>query len=76
MQQAPPDKSLAGLCFIKGNYFIIGDEPIKQNSKQHNTWVQVKASKFLEFVPSSETNRISEYMEEHSVQPYFDVKEA
>ncbi len=54
-----------------GNYFIIGDEPSKQNSKQHNTWLQVQASKFLEFVPSNETDRISEYMEKHAVEPYF-----
>ncbi len=54
-----------------GNYFIIGDEPSKQNSKQHNTWAQVKASKFLDFVPTNETDRISEYMEEHAVEPYF-----
>jgi hypothetical protein len=59
-----------------GNYFIIGDEPSMQNNKQHNTWKQVQASKFLKFVPSNETDRISEYMEKHSVQPYFEVEEA
>lgn len=58
-----------------GNYFIIGNEPNKQNIKQHNTWEQVQSSRFLEFVPFNETERVTEYMETHGVEPYFEIAE-
>ena len=56
-----------------GNYFIVGNEPKRQKIKQHKTWNEIRNSRFLEFVPFSETDRIAEYMEEHDVRPYFDV---
>jgi hypothetical protein len=57
-----------------GNYFLIGNEPEKKNLKQHQTWEAVRKSSFLSFVPFDETECISEYIETHSVQPYFKVE--
>ncbi len=58
-----------------GNYFIIGNEPDIRNVKQHKTWQEVRNSKFLNFVPNDEIQKVSEYMEEHHVKPYFEPEE-
>lgn len=55
----------------KGIYYIVGKEPDKHNKKQHQTWREVKDSSFLEFVHFDEIEQISEYMLQHSVEPYF-----
>lgn len=79
------DASLANLFVLmktleakdqSGNYFVIGNEPDKQNTKQHKTWQEVRSSKFLDFVPYTETWRVTEYMETHNVKPYFEVEKA
>jgi len=57
-----------------GNYFIIGNEPDKQHDKQYKTWQEVRNSKFLDFVPHDEIQRVSEYMETHDVKPYFELE--
>lgn len=57
-----------------GNYFVIGDEPDKQYAKQHKTWQEVQNSRFLDFVPYNETQRIKDYMQTHDVKPYFEVE--
>ncbi|MCX6239181.1 MAG: hypothetical protein NTY07_16755 [Bacteroidia bacterium] len=57
-----------------GNYFIIGNEPDKQHTNQHKTWQEVRSSKFLDFVPCNETQRVIEYMKTHDVKPYFEVE--
>ena len=58
-----------------GNYFIIGNEPDKQHVKQYKTWKEVQNSKFLQLVPSDETQLVAEYMEIHDVKPYFEREE-
>lgn len=57
-----------------GNYFVIGNEPDKQHSNQHKTWLEVRNSKFLQFVTHDETQRVAEYMETHDVKPYFELE--
>ena len=75
------DASLANLFVLmktleakdkSGNYFVIGNEPEKQFARQHKTWQEVRNSKFLDFVPSDEIRRVSEYMETHHVIPFFE----
>lgn len=77
------DASLANLFVLmktlesndqSGNYYVIGNEPEKTLSKQHKTWQEVLNSKFLTFVSFDETQSITEYMEKHDVQPYFDIQ--
>lgn len=58
-----------------GNYFIIGNEPDKQHVKQYKTWKEVQNSKFLQLVPSDETQLVTEYMEIHDVKPFFETEE-
>lgn len=62
-----------------GKFFLVGDEPSKQFTKQHLMWGHLLASPLikqdiLEVVPSNETERIESYLKEHDVRPYFDVQ--
>lgn len=57
-----------------GNYFIIGNEPDKQNFRQHKTWQEVRNSQFLNFVPNDEIQQVTEYMKIHDVKPYFEIE--
>jgi len=55
----------------KGVYFVVGKEPDKQN-KTHEFWSNIRTSPFVEYVELDELERISQYMEDHNVQPYFE----
>ena len=62
-----------------GKFFLVGDEPSKQLTKQHLIWSHLLASPLikediLEVVPSNETERIERYLEEHDVKPYFSIE--
>jgi len=59
----------------KGHYFIIGQEPPKEQAKNHKTWKYVKNNKLVDYVDFSETDKIKEYIEDKGVTPYFE-KEA
>lgn len=55
-----------------GKYYVIGKEPSKRtHSTQHKTWKIIHESKFLDFVPLTELDKIDEYIKSHEVQPYF-----
>ena len=58
-----------------GISFIIADEPDKVNVNRHKTWNEIRTLKQVSLVPFSETQLITEYMEEHDVRPYFETAE-
>lgn len=58
----------------KGHYFIIGQEPPKEQIKNHNTWTFVKNNNLVEYVDYSETDKIKEYIEDKGVTPYFETQ--
>lgn len=54
-----------------GQYYIIGREPDKKSFKeQHDNWLHIKNSNLIEFVDVSETEKISQYIEQHNVKPF------
>jgi len=55
----------------KGHFFFIGDEPSKQLTENHRLWKAVKESKTLDLVPTSEIEKVEEYLMTHGVQPLF-----
>jgi len=59
----------------KGHYFVIGQEPPKEQVKNHKTWKYVKNNKLVDYVDFSETDKIKEYIDDKGVTPYFE-KEA
>lgn len=54
-----------------GTFFVIGEEPPKKLSNNHNLWTNVKTSNFMKYTSIGETERVEEYIKEHEVQPYF-----
>lgn len=55
-----------------GQFFVIGNEPPKKdNPGQHKTWKTIYDSNFMEFVPVAEIEKISDYLKNHKVRPYF-----
>ncbi|MBN2805796.1 MAG: hypothetical protein JXR22_03990 [Prolixibacteraceae bacterium] len=54
-----------------GKYFVIGNEPDIKFQNQHQTWKEIQNSKLLECVSFEETERITEYINDHNVQPFF-----
>lgn len=53
----------------RGKFFIIGDEPSKKISKNHQLWLTCKNMPSLELVSTNEVGKIEDYMIEHSVSP-------
>ncbi|MEO8150349.1 MAG: hypothetical protein ABI723_22135 [Bacteroidia bacterium] len=53
----------------EGKYFIIGDEPGKEN-QSHETWRHLKEWKSLEIVSMDEIEKVSNYIHEHHVKPF------
>lgn len=58
-----------------GKYFVIGQEPISSEKKNHNIWKQVRESNFLDFVDIGEVQKIQEYVIDNDVRPYFAIDE-
>ena len=58
----------------KGHYFVVGQEPPKEQIKNHITWEYVKSNKLVDYVDFSETDKIKEYIDDKGVTPYFDLK--
>jgi hypothetical protein len=59
-----------------GKFFISGDEPPKSLKKQHLIWEQLRNSnlvsnEIVEMVPSSDLEKIEEYLNEHDVRPFY-----
>jgi hypothetical protein len=54
-----------------GHFFFIGDEPSKSLKENHKLWRAVKESSDLDLVPTTEVQKIEEYMEKHGVEPVF-----
>lgn len=60
----------------EGKFFIIGDEPLRDNKKQHLIWEHLSTSplikeEIIEVIPQAEVEVIEEYLNEHDVHPYF-----
>ncbi|MDP5169183.1 MAG: hypothetical protein NWR72_02970 [Bacteroidia bacterium] len=53
-----------------GKYFVIGQEPHKNQHKEHDTWAAIHRSKTVEYVDLAETERITEYANTHNVEPF------
>lgn len=60
----------------EGKYFIIGQEPSKENTRKHQAWSYVKDNKLVEYIDFQETDKIKEYIEEKGVTPYFNTEKA
>ena len=52
------------------NYFLIGNEPAKTLEKQHKMWDTIRQQAHITFVPITEVEIISRYLEDNNVQPY------
>lgn len=50
-------------------FFMIGDEPSKSLSENHALWKSIRDVKNLDLVPTTEVQRIEEYMVDHGVEP-------
>ncbi|MCF8232025.1 MAG: hypothetical protein K9J27_07545 [Bacteroidales bacterium] len=55
----------------QGKYFLISEEP-QQNSKNFELWEHIRKIDFCEYVDTSETGKVEEYLEQHDVQPKFE----
>jgi hypothetical protein len=58
-----------------GKFFMVADEPSKEQNSQHMIWKHLLESplikeNFLEIVPTNELDRVEEYLEEHDVRPF------
>ncbi|MES2487384.1 MAG: hypothetical protein V4581_15740 [Bacteroidota bacterium] len=60
----------------EGHYFIIGEEPSKQQIKNHQAWKYVKDNNLVDYVDFSEIDKIKEYIDDKGVTPYFTPEEA
>lgn len=49
--------------------FVLGVEPSKKDKANHQLWQNVRKAKFLEFVPTDESERIITYMKTKGVAP-------
>ncbi len=58
----------------KGKYFVLGKEPAKEN-KTHDFWQNLRTSPIIDYIELDEFEKITNYMEEHNVQPYFGKQE-
>jgi hypothetical protein len=57
-----------------GQYYIIGREPNKSVYKQqHDNWLHIRNSNLVEFVDVSETEKVSQYIEQHNVMPFVEI---
>ncbi len=54
-----------------GKFFMIADEPSKQMKENHSLWESIRNANILDIVPTSEIQRIEDYMDEHGVEPIF-----
>lgn len=55
----------------KGKYFVIGQEPDKKE-RTHTFWQNLRTSPIVDYIELDELEKITNYMEEHNVQPYFE----
>lgn len=60
-----------------GKFFMVADEPSKEQNSQHLIWEHLLESPlikedFLEIVPTTELDRVEEYLEAHDVRPFVD----
>lgn len=62
-------KSIYQLNNIEMKDFIIAKEPPKTLLKQHDIWEQIRATKELDYVDISETDRVIAYAESRGVKP-------
>lgn len=56
-----------------GHYYIVGKEPDKTFKEQHDNWLHIKQSGLIEFVDINETEKISDYIEQHNVRPFIPI---
>ncbi len=49
--------------------FVLGDEPTRELSVNHQLWQNIRKTNLVEFVPVNESERIIEYMKEKGVAP-------
>jgi hypothetical protein len=57
----------------KGKHFLVGNEPKKSNHVNHSIWKELRTLSYITYLPSNETEAISEYVKVHKVSPYFDI---
>ena len=53
----------------KSKSFVLGDEPAKKDKENHQLWKNIYNAKIVEFVPTSEFDKIIEFMKERGVAP-------
>ncbi|MBU3658698.1 MAG: hypothetical protein FGM14_02410 [Flavobacteriales bacterium] len=49
--------------------FLLGEEPLFENTQQHDIWNEIRKFNLIEFVPFNESQRIINYMIEKGVEP-------
>lgn len=61
----------------EGKFFMVADEPSREQNSQHLIWEHLLESplikkSILEIVPTTELDRVEEYLEKHHVRPFVD----
>ncbi|WP_276987583.1 hypothetical protein [Capnocytophaga gingivalis] len=55
----------------KGKYFIVGEEPSKELKENHKLWRELRNTKLIEYTELPDIDRISDYITEYGINPYF-----
>jgi hypothetical protein len=53
-------------------HFLVGNEPKKTNLINHSIWDELRNLPLITYLPSKETEEITEYIKSHHVSPYFE----
>ncbi len=56
----------------KATHFLVGNEPKKINQVNHSIWDELRNLPLITYLPSKETEQITEYIKSHNVSPYFE----
>ena len=55
----------------KGKYFLVGEEPDKELKENHKLWRELRNTKLIEYTELPDIDRISDYITEYGINPYF-----
>ena len=55
----------------RGKYFLVGEEPSKELKENHKLWQELRNTKLIDYTELSDIDRISDYITEYGINPYF-----
>jgi len=58
----------------KRTHFVVGKEPAKRDYKHHLIWSEVRKSKLFDIITPTETDKITEYLIQHRVEPFIELE--